>query len=109
MAQALEISPRTASRWKKNPLVIAEVERIRNRSDQQRAAEILVRLTESDDERVALRACELVLQRSIRRTAREPEPPGDEAAPAAAAVVLRIEKGAEITETITIEDGEIVG
>src|SRR5437879_486130 len=63
MAQLLGIAPRTASRWKKNPLVVTEVERIRNRSDEQRAAEILVRLTESDDERVALRACELVLQR----------------------------------------------
>src|SRR3954469_19860580 len=71
IADRLDISVRTVSRWKSSPLVIAEL----NRSDDVRAADVLLRLMECDDERIALRAAELVLTHKIQRTPRESEPP----------------------------------
>jgi hypothetical protein len=112
-ASLLGISARTVSRWKKSPAVIAEVVRLTSRSDDVRAVDILLGLMGSDDERVALRAAELVLTHKIQRTPQEPEPPEDQAPPAASAVVIKFEGTPEELEAmasvIKIEDGEIVG
>jgi hypothetical protein len=54
---------------------MAEVERLRNRSDQVRAVDVLLRLMECADERVALRAAELVLTHKIQRIPEEEDPP----------------------------------
>ena len=58
--------------------MIAEVERLRSRSDKVHAVDVLVRLMESTDERVALRASELVLTHQIQRVPEEEDapPPG---------------------------------
>lgn len=112
-ASLLGISVRTVSRWKASPLVIAELERLSNRSDDVRAVDILLGLMASDDERVALRAAELVLTHKIQRTPREAEPPEDQGLPPASAVVIRFEGNPEelaaAADEIVIENGEIVG
>lgn len=110
IAERLDVSVRTVSRWRSSPLVIAEVERLENRSDEVRAADVLLRLMESDDERISLRAAELVLTHRIQRTPHEAEPPVDEPAEATAAVVIRFEgKTVDDDAEIVIENGEIVG
>jgi hypothetical protein len=108
IADRLGVSVRTVSRWKASPLV----ERWRNRSDEVRAADVLLRLMECDDERVALRAAELVLTHKIQRTPKEPEPPGDQAPSPTSAIVIKFEgtpeQLAEMADKIEIVDGEIV-
>src|SRR5437588_13097916 len=60
IADRFGVSVRTVSRWKASPLVMAEIERLRSRSDEVHAVDVLLRLMESTNERVALRASELV-------------------------------------------------
>jgi hypothetical protein len=74
-ADALRVSPRTVSRWKKSPAVVAEVERLRSRTNETRAADVLQRLLESGDERIRLAAARDVLRLQIQRVPVEPEPP----------------------------------
>lgn len=75
IADRFGVSVRTVSRWKASPLVIAEVERLRSRSDKVHAVDVLVRLMESADERVAPRASELVLTHQIQRVPEEEDAP----------------------------------
>jgi hypothetical protein len=83
----LGVSPRTVTRWKNDPTVVAEVDRLRSRTSETRAADVLVRLMDSLDERIALTAAREVLHRKIQRTPEEPPPPdADE-------VVLPLEQG----------------
>ena len=78
-ADALGVSPRTVSRWKKNPAVVAEVDRLRSRTSETRVEDVLLRLLESDDERVRLMAVRETLRWKIQRAPEEPPP--DEAPP----------------------------
>jgi FixJ family two-component response regulator len=55
-ADMLGVSPRTVTRWKNDPTVVAEVDRLRSRTSETRAADVLVRLMDSLDERIALTA-----------------------------------------------------
>jgi hypothetical protein len=78
-AEALRVSPRTVSRWKRDPAVIAEVDRLRSRTSETRAEDVLLRLLESDDERIRLMAVRETLRWKIQRAPEEPLP--DEAPP----------------------------
>lgn len=55
-AGALGVSPRTVTRYKKDREVIAEVDRLRSRTSETRVEDVLLRLLESDDERIRLMA-----------------------------------------------------
>lgn len=66
-AAALGVSPRTVTRWKKNPAVVAEFERLLNRGPETRALEKLDRLLDSPDDKVALRAAEFLVRRDMQR------------------------------------------
>jgi FixJ family two-component response regulator len=68
-AKALNVSPRTVSRWKKNPSVLAEVDRLRERTPDTRAVDTLERLLDSVDEKVALKAAETLVRREMQRFA----------------------------------------
>ena len=46
-AEALGVSERTVSRWKKDPRVLAEVERLRNGASEIRAVQVLLELLDS--------------------------------------------------------------
>ena len=72
-ADVLGVSPRTISRWKKDPRVIAEVERLRSRASEARVEDVLLRLLESDDERMRLMAVRETLRWRIQRAPEEPE------------------------------------
>jgi Homeodomain-like domain-containing protein len=72
-ADVLGVSPRTVSRWKKNPAVLAEVDRLRSRTSETRVEDVLLRLLESDDERVRLMAVRETLRWKIQRAPEEPE------------------------------------
>jgi hypothetical protein len=54
---------------------MAEVERLRSRSDEVRAVDVLLRLMDSWDDPIALRAAELVLKHKIQRVPEEEDPP----------------------------------
>lgn len=86
IADRFGVSVRTVSRWKASPLVMAEIERLRSRSDEVHAVDVLLRLMESTNERVALRASELVLTHKIQRV-----PEDEVAAPPGMRVVVREE------------------
>jgi len=68
-ANALDVSPRTVSRWKKDPVVLAEVERLLKRGPETRALEKLERLLDSADDRVALGAAQTLVRREMQRLA----------------------------------------
>jgi hypothetical protein len=68
-ATALGVSPRTVTRWKKEPAVLAEVERLLNRGPETRALEKLERLLDSDDDKVALGAAQTLVRREMQRLA----------------------------------------
>ena len=72
-AEALGISVRTVSRWTKEPTVIAEVERLRNGTSETRAVDVLQRLLDSNDERVALAAAQAILRWKIQRPSEKPD------------------------------------
>ena len=72
-ADVLGVSPRTISRWKKDPRVIAEVERLRSRASETRVEDVLLRLLGSDDERIRLMAVRETLRWRIQRAPEEPE------------------------------------
>ncbi len=57
-AQALGVSPRTVTRWKKDADVLEEVERLRNRTNEAIAADYLKSLLDSDNERIVLGAAQ---------------------------------------------------
>jgi hypothetical protein len=73
-ADALEVSPRTVTRWKKDTAVRAEVERLRNRTGETRASDVLIASLDSWDERIALSAAKEILRLKIQRMPVEPEP-----------------------------------
>jgi hypothetical protein len=74
-ADLLGLSPRPVSRWKKDPAVEAEVDRLRNRSGETRVADVLLLgLLESDDERIVLGAAQEIYRWKIQRAPVEPEP-----------------------------------
>lgn len=73
-ADALDgASPRSVSRWTKDPRVLAEVERRRDQTGETRVEEVLLRLLESDDERIRLGAAREILRWKIQRAPEEPE------------------------------------
>jgi predicted transcriptional regulator len=74
IADLLGVSPRTISRWKKDPRVIAEVERLRRRANEPRVEDVLIRLLQSDDEHIRLMAVRETLRWEIQRARVEPEP-----------------------------------
>src|SRR5215475_7712452 len=61
-AEVLRVSVRTVSRWKRDPAVHAEVDRLRNRTSETRAEDVLLRLQDSWDEKIALAAAKEVLR-----------------------------------------------
>jgi predicted transcriptional regulator len=73
-ADALGVSPRTVSRWKKSPVVQAEVNRLRSRENEPRVEDVLIRLLKSDDEHIRLMAVRETLRWEIQRARVEPEP-----------------------------------
>jgi transcriptional regulator with XRE-family HTH domain len=73
-ADALGVSPRTISRWKKDARVIAEVDRLRTRANEPRVEDVLIRLLKSDDEHIRLMAVRETLRWEIQRARVEPEP-----------------------------------
>ena len=107
IADRLGVSVRTVSRWKVRPLVTAAEEHLRNRSDEEEAADVLLRLTRSPDERVALRAADLILAHHRHAAAL-----AGKAAPDTSAVVIRFEGDPEVikaeTDKVKVVDGEIV-
>ena len=68
-AKALGVSPRTVTRWKKDPAVLKEFERLLNRGPETRALEKLDRLLDSADEKVALGAAQTLVRREMQRLA----------------------------------------
>jgi hypothetical protein len=74
IADALRVSPRTVSRWKKHPVVVAEVDRLRSRANEPRVEDVLIRLLKSDDEHIRLMAVRETLRWEIQRARVEPEP-----------------------------------
>jgi hypothetical protein len=62
-AEILGVSVRTVSRWRKAS-VLDEVKRLRGRTHETRAIDVLQRLLESDDERIALGAAQELLRRA---------------------------------------------
>jgi hypothetical protein len=63
IAAKTELTPRTISRYRHRPEVLAEVERLRSRTPESRAVDILLRLSDSEDERIALDAAKEILKR----------------------------------------------
>lgn len=83
-AQALGVSPRTVTRWKKDAGVLEEVERLRNRTNEAIAVDYLKRLAEhSDNERIVLGAAQAL---SKIKTPAEPS---------VAAIVLHVKRDNE--------------
>jgi hypothetical protein len=76
-ADALGVSPRTVSRWKKIPVVVAEVDRLRSRADEPRVEDVLIRLLKSDDEHIRLMAVREALRWEIQQARVEPKPERD--------------------------------
>jgi transcriptional regulator with XRE-family HTH domain len=68
-AEALGVSPRTVTRWNKDPAVLAEIERLLNRGPETRALERLERLLDSEDDKVALGAAQTLVRREMQRLA----------------------------------------
>ena len=86
-AEALGVSESSVSRWKKDPRVLAEVERLRNRTGETRAVDVLLDLLDSDSDAVRLAAVKEIFRLKIQRAPEEPSPPdADE-------VVLPVEPG----------------
>jgi transcriptional regulator with XRE-family HTH domain len=73
-AEALGVSPRTISRWKTDSAVLAEVARLRSRTSETRAEDVLQSLLDSDDERIRLMAVREIYRWKIQRAPVEPEP-----------------------------------
>jgi predicted transcriptional regulator len=73
-ADALGVSPRTVTRYKNDWEVIAEVDRLRSRTNETRVEDVLQRLLRSDDERVQVMAVRESLRWEIQRARVEPEP-----------------------------------
>src|SRR5207302_10637248 len=61
-AEALRVSVRTVSRWSKDPTVLAEVERLRNRTNEELAIDSLKHLLHSEHERIVLGAAQTLLR-----------------------------------------------
>jgi hypothetical protein len=62
-AEALRVSVRTVSRWSSDPAVLVEVERLRNRTDEELARDYLKRLLRSsENERIVLGAAQALLR-----------------------------------------------
>jgi DNA-binding transcriptional regulator YdaS (Cro superfamily) len=62
-AEALGVSPRSVSRWKKHPRVLAEVERARSATIEIRALGVLEDLAfHSEDERTRLQAAQTIVR-----------------------------------------------
>jgi hypothetical protein len=76
-ATELQCGVRSVWTWKRSALVLAELERLANRSDDVRAVDVLLGLLDSADERVRLAAAQEVLRARIQRTPVEPEPPAE--------------------------------
>jgi transcriptional regulator with XRE-family HTH domain len=76
IARALDVSPRTVSRWKKDSAVLVEIERLRNRTSEDRAVDALEQLLETGSERMVLGAAQTLLRRS-ERAPKEPAPAGN--------------------------------
>jgi Homeodomain-like domain len=74
-AQLLNVSPRTVSRWKPDPAVAAEVDRLRGRTSEDRAVDALEHLLVSGSEKIVLGAAQVLLRRS-ERAPKEPAPAG---------------------------------
>jgi hypothetical protein len=82
-ADEIGASVSSVRRWSRSPLVLAEIERLTSQTNETRAVDVLVRLMDSDDDRVALAAATEVLRRGIQATPVEqtshdqqpPEPP----------------------------------
>jgi transcriptional regulator with XRE-family HTH domain len=86
IAEALGVSVRTVSRWKEDLAVLAEVDRLRNRTNEAIAVDYLKSLLVSDDERVVLAAAQAL---SKIKTPAKPSP---------AAIVLKVERPKENEE-----------
>src|SRR5262249_34939601 len=74
-ADALNVSPRTVSRWKRDPAVVAEVDRLRSRTSEDRAVDALEHLLVTGSEKIVLGSAQALLRRS-ERTPKEPAPAG---------------------------------
>ena len=85
-ADALGVSPRTVSRWKKDARVLAEVERLRNRASEAIAVDYLKSLLDSDNERIVLGAAQALSKVKTR------------AEPSVAAIVLHVKHSNEENE-----------
>jgi hypothetical protein len=85
-AEALRVSVRTVSRWSTDPAVLAEVELLRNRTDEELARDHLKRLLGSENERIVLGAAQALLRaknqgregESKRELAQHPRSPEEE-------------------------------
>lgn len=62
IAEALDVSVRTVDRLKKDPTVLAEVDRLRSRTDEELVVDSLKHLLSSDNERVVLGAAQTLLR-----------------------------------------------
>ncbi len=70
-ADALGVTARTVTRYKQDREVIAEVDRL-SRTSETRVEDVLLRLLESEDERVRLMAVRETLRWKIQRVPVEP-------------------------------------
>jgi hypothetical protein len=73
-AEALRVSVRTVSRWSKDPTVLAEVERLRNRTNEELATDSLKHLLRSENERIVLGAAQALLRAKYQGRAGESDP-----------------------------------
>jgi predicted transcriptional regulator len=71
-ADTLNVSARTVTRYKKAREVIAEVDRLRSRASETRVEDVVLRLLESDDERIRLMAVRETLRWKIQRAQEQP-------------------------------------
>src|SRR5262245_46895868 len=69
IAKTLDVSPRTVTRWKQDPAVQAEYDRLLKRGPETRALEKLDRLLDSNDDKVALAAAQTLVRREMQRLA----------------------------------------
>ena len=66
IAAALDVSPRTVSRWKNDPRVLAELERLRNATPATRALAVLEDIAlRGENERNRLQAAQTLLRLAI--------------------------------------------
>ena len=86
IAGALGVSARTVSRWKEDADVLAEVDRLRNRTNEAIAVDHLKSLLNSDDERVVLAAAQALSKIKTPAT------------PSTAAIVLHVKRPKENEE-----------